>query len=65
MLPRDRRFVVAVKLNYAEREALRRLSEAERLPMAQCVRRLIWLAAQEKDSREERDRDVPGGEAKE
>ena len=46
-VPDYRRFVVAVKLNGEEKAALRKLARAERLPMAQVVRRLIWQAAQE------------------
>lgn len=45
-VPDYRRFTVAVKLNGEELEALKRLTEAERLPAAQVVRRLIWSAAQ-------------------
>ena len=46
--PDYRRYTVAVKLNREEREALRRLVVAERLPAAQVVRRLIWQAAQQR-----------------
>jgi hypothetical protein len=42
----ERRFVVTTKLNRAELEALRRLSDVERLPYAQVMRRLIWREAQ-------------------
>jgi hypothetical protein len=45
--PDYRRFVVQTKLNSAELEALHRLSDAERLPAAQVVRRLIWREAQQ------------------
>ncbi len=48
MEPSDRRFTLAVKLSAEEREALRKLVRAERLPAAQVVRRLIWHAAQER-----------------
>jgi len=44
--PDYRRFVVQTKLNRAELEALHRLSDAERLPAAQVMRRLIWREAQ-------------------
>ncbi len=44
MLTSDRRFVVTVKLNSAERAALERLADLEHLPMSQVVRRLIWQA---------------------
>ena len=46
-LPDYRRFTVAVKLNRAELAALDRVSDTERLPRAQVVRRLIWQAAQQ------------------
>jgi hypothetical protein len=44
-VPDYRRFSVVVKLNREELDALKRLTEAERLPAAQVVRRLIWNAA--------------------
>ena len=52
-VPDYRRFTFAVKLNREERDALRALSRAERLPMSQVVRRLIWKAAKatERDAR--------------
>jgi len=42
-----RRFTVATKLNREELQALQRLTEQERLPAAQILRRLIWRAAEE------------------
>jgi hypothetical protein len=44
-VPDYRRFTVAVKLNREELAALKRLTEAERFPAAQVLRRLIWSAA--------------------
>lgn len=49
-VPDYRRFTVAVKINQEEREALLRLAQSERLPVAQVIRRLIWRAAKSKDS---------------
>lgn len=43
---KDRRYVVATKLNREELDALTRLANAERLPIAQIMRRLIWIEAQ-------------------
>lgn len=52
-VPDYRRFTLAVKLNHVEREALRKLSTQEHLPMAQVVRRLIWQAASREQRQEE------------
>jgi hypothetical protein len=38
---------VSVKLNKEERDALKKLTCAERLPATQVVRRLIWDAARQ------------------
>lgn len=43
-VPDYRRFTLVVKLNRAEREALRALAAREHLPSATLVRRLIWQA---------------------
>lgn len=44
--PDYRRYVVATKLNREEKAALQQLAQAERLPYAQLMRRLIWKAAE-------------------
>jgi len=47
MIPDYRRFKVVVSVNQAEKEALRKLAEHERLSKSATVRRLIWKAAKE------------------
>ena len=47
MIPDYRRFKVVISVNQAEREALRKLAEHERLSKSATVRRLIWKAAKE------------------
>lgn len=51
-IPEVRRFTIAVRLSREERQALKQLAHAERLPMAQVLRRLIWQAAQSAQDRQ-------------
>ena len=47
----ERRYLVAVRLNSAERDALRRIADEEHLPAVQVIRRLIWQAAPKEESK--------------